>query len=113
MTCISAIEAMMARNSKVCEYVAKKEVLKEISEITETLVSNNEDMKDLKMIAKIVVQVERTNEGKTLVDGMKMSFCAFEKLRNEMKKYTSQSNPGDFAFDSDKSGNVKAECHLK
>ena len=112
LICLSAIEAIIAKDLGACDFIAKKEFFEEISKIVEDIVSEESDKVncDLVLIAKILAKIEHRNaEGKKLVGGMKMSFSAFDKLRTEMKKVEIMSNPGDFAFDSDQGINVKNE----
>ena len=58
------------------------------------------------MIAKILTKIETSNQGKKLINGMKISFGASDLLRTEMKKLAVIPNPNDFTFDSE---NLKSE----
>ena len=104
MVCLCAINAMISRKPQVCELIAKEEILNEIAAIVETLVKKieKEHATDLTIIAKILTKIEATNEGKKLINGMKMSFGASDLLRAEMRKVVKISEPGDFTFDSDR-----------
>ena len=112
MICLSAIELVIAKDIKACDSILKKEFVDEIANIVEEIVNKecSEVDKDLLVIAKIFAKLEQRNsEGKKLIGGMKMSFSAFDRLRTEMKKVEILSNPGDFAFDSDRNINMKTE----
>ena len=88
--------------------MVKKEILENVAKIVEKIVLEDK-REDLEMIARILVQIEQTEDGKKLVGGMTMSLCASDKLRTEMKKLDSTLRPDDFAFDSDQNVKVKTE----
>ena len=108
MVCLCAISAIISRKPKICELIAKKDILNEIAELVETLLdkTEKEHTNDLTMIAKILTKIETSNEGKKLINGMKISFGASDLLRTEMKKLAVIPNPNDFTFDSE---NLKSE----
>ena len=111
MICLSTIDSMITRYPKAIEFVTEKEVIDEIVELVEVIVPKigNEKSEDLVLIARVLAKIEHTNTGKKLVDAMKISFSASDKLRNEMKKFKDASNPEDFAFDSENNVKMKAE----
>ena len=59
------------------------------------IVSRNEyvQKKYLETIAKILSKLNCSNHGKNLIQNMKLSFGAFEKLKAEMKKFEHNPDP--------------------
>ena len=78
--CVCAIDSMISRNSETCKYVTKKEIVDELGNLFNEVMSkvgNNENDDDLAMIARILGKVDVSNEGKKLIGDMNMSFNAF------------------------------------
>ena len=104
MSCMYAIGGMITRNPNVCKYISKKEVVEEIANLVEVVVSNDdiENMeKDFNLLAKILAKINEEDEGRKLIGEVKLSFNTFEKLRHEMKEHQKLVDPtGQLEFDS-------------
>ena len=76
MTYLHAIHAILLKDSKACQVVATKEFIDEIATIVGDIISkdNNSHQKDFEVIAKILVKLNLIDQGKDLIDSMKMSF---------------------------------------
>ena len=106
ITCLSAIDPILSRESNICLQIAEKEVIDEIASLVREIVSRNDVQqnspnKDLVVIARILAKLNSTSEGKKLIGDMNLSFSAFEMLKAEMKKFEIDPHPSQFAFDSD------------
>ena len=114
MTYLHAIHAILLKDSKACQVVATKEFIDEIATIVGDIISkdNNSHQKDFEVIAKILVKLNLIDQGKDLIDSMKMSFGAFNQLKTEMKKYESTFDTSQFVFESDSSKRIKTEVTI-
>ena len=114
MTCLFAMNTIISRDSSACDHLMKKEIVNELANLVSDIFSKNENnQKDIEIIANILANINSRNEGKKLINEMKLSFGAFERLRVEMKKYGFVSNPQNFVFDSDHDLKVKNEIKLE
>ena len=89
-----------------------KEVIDEIANLVCQVLTKDEhnQIKDFEIIARILVKLKTTPEGRILINEMKLSFGAFEKLKNEMMKFEFYVDPNQFAFDSELPvKNIKSE----
>ena len=111
MTCLASIDVIMLRETKVPTHIAKKEVIDEIANVVGEVVSRTdvEQNKDFAVIARILARLNCTNEGKNLINNMKLSFGAFEKLKAEMKKFEVDPDSSHFSFDFECKTDVKIE----
>ena len=80
---------MISRNSRTVKYMTKVEVVTELANLVNEIVSKVGDEKneDLVLIAEILAKLDGSTEGKNLIANMKMSFSAFQKLNSEMKRF--------------------------
>ena len=110
ITFLSAIDLIMSRETKICSDITKKEVIDEIANLVQEIVSKDSEghREDLVVIARIVTKLNLTSEGKKLIGDMNLSFSAFEKLKAEMKKFELNLDPNQFAFDFE-SNKIKNE----
>ena len=106
MLCLSAIETMLSKESTTCNFIAKKEVIDEIAILVSDIVSKDENTqsKDFEPIGKILCKINATENGKKLINEMKLSFGAFERLKKEMRKYEFDpaAAQAQFAFESER-----------
>ena len=95
ITCLSAIEAIISRETSAYRNIAEIELIDEIAHLVSEIVSRDErDQKNyLEPIAKILAKLNCTNDGMNLVQNMRLSFGAFEKLKAEMKKFELNPDP--------------------
>ena len=111
MGCLIKIDALIADDSNASQFLIKKDVIDEISNIADKIIFKvgNQPDKDLTLVAKILATINGTAEGRKLICEMKMAHKALERLKTEMKKFENNSNEIQFAFDSDHSRKVKTE----
>ena len=112
IACLTAIVEIISEDLNACKYLAKKDVIDEIANIADKIIFKVgiQPDKDLDILAKILVKVSGTStEGKKLIQEMKMPISSLERLKKEMKKFEMDSNPEQFAFDSDHIKKVKNE----
>ena len=109
--CLITIDALIADDSNASQFLIKKDVIDEISNIADKIIFKvgNQPDKDLTLVAKILATINGTAEGRKLICEMKMAHKALERLKTEMKKFENNSNEIQFAFDSDHSRKVKTE----
>ena len=89
MYCVCALHSMILRNSRTAKYITKVEVITELANLVNEIVSKvgEEKNEDLVLIAKILAKIDGSVEGKNLIANMKMSFSAFQRLNSEMKRF--------------------------
>ena len=104
MLCLSAIETILSKESTICKFISKKEVINEIAILVTDIVSKDENTqsKDFEPIGKILCKINATENGKKLINEMKLSFGAFERLKKEMRKYEFDPDAAqaEFVFES-------------
>ena len=62
MVCLCGLSSMITRNSCLGKFMAKKEILENVAKIVEKIVLEDK-REDLVMIARILVQIEQTEDG--------------------------------------------------
>ena len=109
MYCVCAIDSMISRNSKTCQYITKKEIVDELGNLYNEVLSKVGNYEDLAMIARILAKIDLSHEGKKLLGEMNMSFNAFQRLNAEMKKFQFNLDVNDIVFESDDKSRIKSE----
>ena len=104
ISCLSAIYSLMTKDPKVCEFLAKKEIIEEITNLAEKV---ENEAKDLNVVAKVLSKLNGFEQGKELFGKIRMPIAIYEKLRTEMKRFEVSKNPEDFAFNSEENSSKK------
>ena len=107
--CLIAINALISEDDTTCHFLTKKDVIDEIGIVANQIIFKvgKQPDKNLDVIAKILSMVNLTDEGKKLIQDIRMPHSALVRLKNEMRREESDLNPGNFAFDSDLCRKVK------
>ena len=104
VTFLTAIFNLITKNSKVCEYMAKKEIVEEITTLAEKVVNQPNN---LTVIAQVLSKLNGFEKGKKIFDEIRMPIGVYEKLRTQMKIFEVSESPSDFAFTSDENTSKK------
>ena len=109
ISCLSAISSLITKDAKVCEFLAKKDIIEEMANLCER-VENEPDQ--LKIFARIFSKLNGLKQGKELIDEVRMPIKAYKKLQDQMKLCEVSENPQDFAFTSEESTSKKIKREI-
>ena len=98
--------AFILEDWNTSKFLIKKDVIEEVAMIASEIISSagNHQNNDLDVIAKILVKISKSTEGKKMVNEiieMKMCQSSLDIMKSTMKKFEDEPTPQQFAFDSE------------
>lgn len=109
ISCLSAISSLITKDTKVCEFLAKKDIIEEIANLAEKV---ENEPKHLIVIAKIFSKLNGLKQGKELIDEVRMPIKAYKKLQDQMRMCEISENSESFSFSSEESTSKKIKREI-
>ena len=113
ISCLMAIDAFITftKNPSHCQPLLKMDIVDEIAIAADEIISkvDKESDKHLSVIAKILVKINKSTEGKKLFGEIKIPYGSLERLKSEMEMYESTS----YTFEADDIMKIKSEIKLE
>ena len=104
--CLTAIHAFILEDRNTNKLLIKKDVIEEVAMIASQIIlsTGNHQNIDLDVIAKILVKISKSAEGKKLVNEiteLRMTQSSLDTLKTSMEKFEAEPTPEQFPFDSE------------